>query len=75
VHALVRRLLGLGIFATLAANVAHGLGHGLVGAAVATRPAVAFVGSSELQPIERQVRCAGRHRVRPDNLEWRPTDD
>src|SRR6201995_4433709 len=32
--ALARWLLGLGIIATLAANVAHGLGHGLIGAAV-----------------------------------------
>ena len=32
---LARWLLGLGIAATLAANVAHGLGHGLIGAAVA----------------------------------------
>jgi hypothetical protein len=41
-------LLGLGIAATLAANVAHGLGHGLIGAAVAAWPAVALVGSYEL---------------------------
>jgi hypothetical protein len=48
VPALARWLLGLGIAATLAANVAHGLGHGLAGAAVATWPAVALVGSYEL---------------------------
>ena len=35
VPALARCLLGLGIAATLAANVTHGLGHGLIGAAVA----------------------------------------
>ena len=35
VPALARWLLGLGIAATLAANVTHGLGHGLLGAAVA----------------------------------------
>ena len=35
VPALARWLLGLGIAATLAANVAHGLGHGPIGAAVA----------------------------------------
>ena len=34
VPALARWLLGMGI-ATLAANVAHGLGHGIIGAAVA----------------------------------------
>ena len=43
-----RWLLGLGIAATLAANVTHGLGHGLTGAAVAAWPAVALVGSYEL---------------------------
>jgi hypothetical protein len=48
VPALSRWLLGLGIAATLAANVAHGLGHGLIGAAVAAWPAVALVGSYEL---------------------------
>jgi hypothetical protein len=48
VPGLARWLLGLGIAATLAANVAHGLGHGLIGAAVAAWPAVALVGSYEL---------------------------
>jgi hypothetical protein len=45
---LARWLPGLGIAATLAANVAHGLGHGPVGSAVAAWPAVALVGSYEL---------------------------
>ena len=44
VPALARWLLGLGVVATLAANAALGLGHGLVGAAVAAWPAVALVG-------------------------------
>jgi hypothetical protein len=48
VPALARWLLGLGIAATLAAKVAHGMGHGLAGAAVAAWPAVALVGSYEL---------------------------
>src|SRR5215469_8584237 len=48
VPGLARWLLGLGIAATLAANVAHGLGHGLIGSAVAAWPAVALVGSYEL---------------------------
>jgi hypothetical protein len=43
VPALGRWLLGLGVAAPLAANVAHGLGHGLAGAAVAAWPAVAPV--------------------------------
>lgn len=48
VPALARWLLGLGIAATLAANIAHGLGHGLIGSAVASWPTVALVGSYEL---------------------------
>lgn len=48
VPALARWLLGLGIAATLAANVAHGLGHGPIGSAVAAWPVVALVGSYEL---------------------------
>jgi hypothetical protein len=48
VPSLARWLLGLGIAATLAANVAHGLGHGVIGAAVGAWPAVALVGSYEL---------------------------
>jgi hypothetical protein len=48
VPSLARWLLGLGIAATLAANVAHGWGHGPTGAAVAAWPAVALVGSYEL---------------------------
>lgn len=48
VPALARRLLGLGIVAALAANVAHGLGRGIIGAAVAAWPAAALAGSYEL---------------------------
>jgi hypothetical protein len=51
VPSLARWLLGLGIAATLAANVAHGLGHGPVGALVSAWPAVALVGSYELLMI------------------------
>jgi hypothetical protein len=50
VPVLARWLLGLDIAATLAANVAHGLGDGPVGAAVGAWPAVALVGSYELSP-------------------------
>jgi hypothetical protein len=45
---LARWLLGLGITATLAANMAQGWTHGPVGAAVAAWPAVSLVGSYEL---------------------------
>jgi Protein of unknown function (DUF2637) len=48
VPALARWLLGVGITATLAANLAHCQGHGLASAAVAAWPAVALVGSCEL---------------------------
>jgi hypothetical protein len=48
VPALARWLFSLGIAATLAANVAHGIGHGLIGATVAAWPAVALIGSYEL---------------------------
>jgi hypothetical protein len=48
VPVLARWLLGLGIAATLAANAAHGLDHGPIGALVAAWPAVALVGSYEL---------------------------
>jgi hypothetical protein len=45
---LARILLGLGIAATIAANVAHGLGHGPIGAMVAAWPALSLIGSYEL---------------------------
>jgi hypothetical protein len=45
---LARWLLGLGILATLAANVAHGWPNGPVGAVVAAWPAASLVGSYEL---------------------------
>jgi hypothetical protein len=40
--------LGTGIVATVGANLAHGLGHGPVGALVSAWPALALVGSFEL---------------------------
>src|SRR5437868_1366765 len=43
-----RWLLGLGIAATLTANMAQGWSHGPVGAVVAAWPAVSLVGSYEL---------------------------
>ena len=46
--ALARWLLGLGIAATLTANMAQGWSHGPAGAAVAAWPAVSLVGSYEL---------------------------
>jgi hypothetical protein len=48
VPSLARWLLGLGIAATLTANMAQGWSHGPVGAVVAAWPAVSLVGSYEL---------------------------
>ena len=48
VPSLARWLLGLGIAATLTANIAQGWSHGPVGAVVAAWPAVSLVGSYEL---------------------------
>jgi hypothetical protein len=40
--------LGVGIVATVGANLAHGLGHGAIGALASAWPALALVGSFEL---------------------------
>jgi hypothetical protein len=45
---LARWCLGIGILATVGANLAHGLGHGPIGALVSAWPAVALAGSFEL---------------------------
>lgn len=46
--ALARWCLGAGIAATIGANLAHGLGHGPIGALVSAWPALALAGSFEL---------------------------
>jgi Protein of unknown function (DUF2637) len=46
--ALARWCLGAGIAATTGANLAHGLGHGPIGALVSAWPALALAGSFEL---------------------------
>jgi hypothetical protein len=57
VPSLARWLLGLGIAATLTANMAQGWSHGLVGAVVAGWPAVSLVGSYELShPVDQMLR-------------------
>jgi len=45
---LARWCLGAGIVATTGANLAHGLGHGVIGALVSAWPALALAGSFEL---------------------------
>jgi hypothetical protein len=73
VPALARWLLGLGITATLAANVSHGLGHGVIGAAVAAWPALALVGSCELLMVI--IRCAHMPLVTPSAHDDAPMTD
>jgi Protein of unknown function (DUF2637) len=63
VPCLVRWLLGLGITATLTANMAQGWSHGLVGAVVAAWPAVSLVGSYEL--LVWLIRTSGTAERRP----------
>ena len=66
VPSLARWLLGLGIAATLTANMAQGWSHGLVGAVVAAWPAISLVGSYELlvwlirTPGKSRTQAAGR---------------
>lgn len=48
VPGLARWCLGAGILATIGANLAHGLGHGPIGALVSAWPALALAGSFEL---------------------------
>jgi Protein of unknown function (DUF2637) len=46
--ALARAMLGLGVAATVAANVAYGARYGLVGAVISAWPAIAFIGYAEM---------------------------
>ena len=63
VPSLARCLLGLGIAATLTANMAQGWSHGLVGAVVAAWPAVSLIGSYEL--LVWLIRTSGTVEHRP----------
>ena len=64
VPSLARWLLGLGIAATLTANMAQGWSHGPVGAVVAAWPAVSLVGSYELLVwLIRNIRDSRRQAV------------
>jgi hypothetical protein len=55
--------LGVAVVATIGANLAHGLGHGPVGALVSAWPALALVGSYELlmMLIRTEHQTAGSH--------------
>jgi hypothetical protein len=64
--------LGAGIVATVGANLAHGVGHGPLGALVSAWPALALVGSFELLMLlirsgrrERAVEGRGEPRYQP----------
>jgi hypothetical protein len=58
VPGLAKWSLGVGIVATIGTNLAHGVGHGAVGALVSAWPAVALVGSYELlMALIRTERC------------------
>jgi hypothetical protein len=63
IPSLARWLLGLGIAATLTANMAQGWSHGPVGAVVAAWPAVSLVGSCEL--LVWLIRMSGTAEHRP----------
>jgi hypothetical protein len=56
--------LAAGVVARVGANLAHGLGHGVVGVLVSTWPAVALVGSLELLML--LIRSA--HQPRPGHI-------
>ncbi len=59
--------LGTGICATIGANLAHGVGHGPVGALVSAWPALALVGSFELlMMLIRTGRSAWSDHVEPE---------
>jgi hypothetical protein len=61
---LARWCLGAGILATIGANLAHGLGHGPIGALVSAWPALALAGSFEL--LMTLIRADSRASVMPD---------
>jgi hypothetical protein len=66
VPTLAKWSLGLGIAATIGANVAHGLSHGAIGALVSAWPARALVGSFELlMTLTRSAATPAQ--VRPDS--------
>ena len=63
VPSLARWLLGLGITATLTANMAQGWSHGPVGAVVAAWPAISLVGSYEAPGLAHPHPWGGGARV------------
>ncbi|XVQ10056.1 DUF2637 domain-containing protein [Spirillospora sp. CA-255316] len=70
VPTLAKWSLGVGIVATIGANVAHGLTHGPIGALVSAWPALALVGSFEL--LMMLTRNAASPATTPERVE--PTE-
>lgn len=70
--ALARCMLGLGVAATVAANVTYGVAFGVLGAIIWAWPAVAFVGAVEVDLL--MVRKARRETSGSDlaNAHWAP---
>jgi hypothetical protein len=59
-----RVMLGLGVAATIAANVLYGVGYGLLGAVISAWPAIAFIGSAEMAlGMIRSARSAPEARI------------
>jgi hypothetical protein len=72
--------LGGGIVAAVGANLAHGLGHGPVGALVSAWPALALVGSFELlmllvRTASRTASATSAERLLPTSVPGEPTID
>jgi hypothetical protein len=61
--------LGVGIVATIGANVAHGLGHGPIGALVSAWPALALVGAYELLMVVIRADHEQGDELSPDTVE------
>jgi hypothetical protein len=73
--ALARWMLGLGVAATVAANVAYGLPYGPLGAVVSAWPAVAFIGAAELGiGLARRARGASAGTASPEPAGAVPSD-
>jgi hypothetical protein len=65
--------LGAGIVATVGANLAHGVGHGPVGALVSAWPALALIGSFELLMMLIRTRRGARANDAEPELRHQPT--
>jgi hypothetical protein len=87
--ALAKWSLGVGIAATIGANLAHGMSHGPIGAIVSAWPALALVGAFELlmtltrktapplpaQTPQQEILSANTEMVTPDSTRLEPTSE